>query len=157
MTDYIPQTGASKRYEAARKIIAAHDAAVDAYADATDMDEAYAAEARMEDATSDAVGILRALITPPSVGETEEQIVNRIMSEHGYHDPRTNSPESSLARDVARAAVRAGIQAAHETWEPADVPSQEQMLRWLGIKAGKTVNGDDAYFIPAQYIEREAI
>ena len=151
------QTSASDRYEAARKIIAAHDAAVDAYADATDLDEAMAADARMENATSGAVKALRALITPPSVGESEIEVAHRIVD--------ANLPDRLMHWDdkevltVAIQAFRAGIQSAHETWEAETAmrPSQEQMLRWLGIKFNQAPDMRGDIFIQAQMIEREEV
>ena len=57
------------------------------------------------------------------------------------------------------AAVRAGIQSAHETWEPSDHPSQEMMLRWLGIdfEDGTADDGEPAWCILPQTIEKEVI
>jgi hypothetical protein len=62
-------------------------------------------------------------------------------------------------RNATNRAVYAGMQRAHETWEPevALRPTQEQMLRWLGIKhlATLNLNGDPIFAIEAQPIERE--
>lgn len=151
MTEYIEQTSASDRYEAARKIIAAHDAAVDAYADATNLDEAMAAEARMENATSDAVKALRALITPPSVGESEHEMALEIAKAYW-------PTARGTAYEAAVRGIRAGIQYAHERWEPADHPSQEQMLRWLGLEYTEhAYGGVTDLIIEEQSIEKEEI
>lgn len=147
MTEYIPQTSASERIEAARKAIRVFDAAVDSIADATDLDEHEQGEARAERAALDCVAALRALITPPPVGETEEQIAERIV--------REKNDGWDWDMDIALKAVRAGIQSAHLTWEPADHPSQEMMLRWLGLTTERDDYGE--LYIPAQRIEKEVI
>lgn len=134
----VEQTSASDRYEAARKALAA--AAM--YGVAPGMSAQR--EAQM---VLDLVDALRALIAPPNVSESVEQIAANIERVYGGR----LSQETLL-----QMAVRAGIQSAHETWEPevAQRPSQEQMLRWLGVEHDL----DEAVgmlFIQAQYIERE--
>lgn len=136
MTNPIPQTSASERVEAARKALA------------------LVGGPGREKTLARA---LRALITPPGVGESEEAIANRLIEEvmdyarSGWLDGR------ELAMAGLLYGIRAGIQSAHESWEPADRPSQEMMLRWLGIKAERALHQDTLLFIPDQHIEKEVM
>lgn len=124
----IEQTSASDRYEAARKALAEYEA------HGTFLDDERAASA------------LRTLITPPSVGLSVEQIAENIERAYGGRLPLVT---------LLQMAVRAGIQSAHETWEPevALRPTQEQMLRWMEIEHEINRHGD--LYIPEQHIERE--
>lgn len=136
----VEQTSASDRIEAARKALAGYDRAKEV---------GFAPNALV---LADA---LRALITPPAVGESEEQIAQRIITESQARG--VAAPEGDFTDyGIALTGVRAGIQAAHETWEPevAQRPSQEQMLRWLGISFGH--NGDRIE-IHHQSIEKEVL
>lgn len=146
MTENVPQTSASDRIEAARKALEWYD----------DQSEAGGGIVAGGLAVADA---LRALITPPSVGESEATIAGRVLDDYftlTYEEMVTDSSGETVYAALM-AAARAGIQSAHERWEPADRPSQEQMLRWLGVTAEESVRDHDALFIPEQYIEREEI
>lgn len=127
----IPQTSASDRVEAAREVLAEYRRS-----QPSDYERAYA------DPLADA---LRALITPPGVGESERQIAERAV---------LTWDAGKTAVDNVEAAVRAGFQSAHETWEPSDHPSQEMMLRWLGLDY--TEDGD-VIIVHRKVIEREEI
>ena len=139
MTENIPQTSASERVEAARKL--------------ADHLEQMMTTAQWMPASEgiQAVHVLRSLITPPPVGESEENAVDRILAEWWRaHDYRIHIEHAMIL------AYRAGIQSAHESWEPADVPSQEFMLRHLGLRysdAGRPTH----IHIPFQNIEKEVI
>ena len=141
MTNYAPQASASDRVEAARKWLdnfAAQDAAERVCWH--DMPEDF----------EDFLAIVRALVTPPSVGESVEEIADAIQAPH-----RSNSGELNLViRSAITRGVHAGIAAAQEAWEPETAlrPSQEQMLRWLGIEHRAW---DHVITISAQIIERE--
>lgn len=150
LTTNIPQTSASERVETAQKALATWDDIYDGVP--ADMIE------READAVANA---LRALITPPAVGD--ESIAKRIAAEHYAGYAPANLPADlsweHLAQsfgEVAVAAFRAGIQSAHESWEPADVPSQEFMLRHLGIRYGDAGRPTHIH-IPFQNIEKEVI
>lgn len=140
----IPQTSASGRTQAAQR-------ALEAFENATpekgknDIDR-YALALEMADA-------LRALIAPPSVGESQVEIANRIGSEVASYGLSLRG----TADFAALMGIKAGIQSAHETWEPADHPSQEMMLRWLGIDYEDSIFHKDQIFIEPQFIEREVI
>ena len=145
--DYIPQSSASDRYDAARKALAEWDnGGVPGVRAAHDLAE-----------------VLRALITPPGVHESEEQIAVRILEKLVSDEPFIAAiiGGANLTRHVkalVAEGVRAGIQAAHETWECEDRPTQEQMLRWLGIEYDNRYNEagyEDGYLIIEQFIERE--
>lgn len=146
MTEYIPQGSASGRYEAARKALARYDV--------PDILHSIVAD--------DLADALRALITPPSVGESEERIAERIIQKVPSSLIQMDGslrfePEALVS--LVTAAVRAGIQDAHETWEPevAMQPTQEQMLRWLGLDYDESFDdeGEPALHIYSQFIERE--
>lgn len=128
----IKQTSASKRCTEARSASAQIDAWLDGFpADALAPEVIRAANA------------LRALITPPGVGEDVPTIAHNIVKTYGGRvDPDL----------LLQIAVRAGIQSAHETWEPVDVPSQEFMLRHLGLDYHEH---GDRLVVHAKYIERE--
>lgn len=129
------QTSASDRYRAAHEALAAFDSAE-----------------RGDEATAETVAFtLRALVTPPSVGESVEQIVDRILAQWRRDHDYAIDLEEAMVR-----AVSAGIQSAHEAWEPevALRPTQEQMLRWLGIRYGAAGRPTHIH-IPFQNIERE--
>lgn len=108
------------------------------------IERAKAALAEYVSASEDVADILREFITPPEVAH------------EGVAEAATNIEKAYGGRlDLGlllQMAVRAGIQIAHESWEPADKPSQEQMLRWLGIEYDET---DGVLFIPDQHIDRE--
>ena len=139
MTENIPQTSASERVEAARKL--------------ADHLEQMMTTAQWMPASEgiQAVHVLRSLITPPPVGESEENAVDRILAEWWRaHDYRIHIEHAMIL------AYRAGIQSAHESWEPADVPSQEFMLRHLGITYSQSTTFG-ALHIPEQLIDLEVI
>ena len=141
MNENIPQTSASERIEAARKALAWYD----------DDSEAGGGIVLGGQAVAEA---LRPLITPPGVGESEEQIVNRVTGATMAYGESEGLSVRGFVQAGVRFGIRAGIQSAHETWEPADKPSQEQMLRWLGIEHYEF---DAIVHISEQVIEREEI
>lgn len=101
-------TPASDRYAAAQKALAAYDA------DPT-------GRAR-ENALHDCVGALRALITPPATEETAEQIADDVMDEFAARTLPSDTVASAaqIIRGSLEDAVRAGIQAAWESWQSDD-------------------------------------
>lgn len=139
MTEHIEQTSASDRCEAARKALAAFE-------------QAPRVPIGYETLLADA---LRALIAPPSVGETAEQMADRLTSSVMTYAQAEGLTERGIAMAGIRYGFNAAIRAAHETWEPevAQRPSQEQMLRWLGISYGH--RDAQSIEIPFQIIERE--
>lgn len=96
---------------------------------------------------------LRALITPPPTGT-----IARIYARQAMRSEAIGRlvPDEQVEALIAEA-YHAGIQDAHESWEPADHPSQEMMLRWLGIDYGDSAFESDKIFIESQLIEREVI
>lgn len=150
MTKNIPQTSASERVEAAQKALDHYDAA-------------FAMRPLNGEDAERLAASLRALITPPAVGESEDRIVAEQL-----HWLKVNasialidfdSRGETLIENALRQAARSAIQSAHESWEPADVPSQEFMLRHLGIRYEESMFSDNAhqFFIPSQYIDKEVI
>jgi len=146
----IPQTSASERVEQARMFL-----------DRMSMRREIIGKREETTFETEAFAIIEGLVTPPSVGEGEETIAERVLAKLPNGLIQTDGslrfdPEALVL--LVETAVRAAIQSAHETWEPADRPSQEQMLRWLGVDARPArIKGDVRVFLPAQYIEREEI
>jgi hypothetical protein len=146
MTEYHEQTSASDRIEAARKVLTDYDE----HDEPRSLHERRMREYRLASA-------LRALITPPATSDSEEDVADRIVT--AFPSPYTPSVGYSYGElvELAITAYRAGIQSAHESWESADVPSQEFMLRYLGLDYwdGYADDGSNAWKIPAQSIEKE--
>lgn len=151
-TENTPQTSASERIEQAQKALAGYRGSDTYRVSGGTPEDSYdvldAAEAMAE--------ALRALITPPGVHESEPAIVKRVWDATPAH---ISGEGIRLQADdlfaMLRAAVRAGIQAAHETWEGSDWPSQEMMLRWLGIEYDE--HADGTLHIREQSIAMEVI
>lgn len=142
MPEFNEQTSASDRYAAARRALADYDA----------IDGWNGTHAVMI-ANADALALaLRALITPPGTSETVEQIVDRVLYEWRHTHDHAIDLEEAMVR-----AANAGIQSAHEAWEPevALRPTQEQMLRWLGISYDDGLINEGELFIYEQRIEKE--
>lgn len=139
MSENIPQTSASERVAEARRAVAtAKDFAISS----------------LPQWAHDLIAATEALITPPSVGESEEAIAERVLPDDS--SPDWSAPLFTEVRALIMEGIRAGIQSAHETWEPADRPSQEQMLRWLGLRYGDAGRPTHIH-IPFQTIEKEEI
>lgn len=160
MTDQIPMRSASERRAAATKVLAAYDASVR---------QDYAANAPA------LAGELRSLLEVPEVGISEDEIVTESVAValreldlgDGVRPSVTNLTRAirsgwidedgleSVIRRVARAAARRAERAALEHWEPADIPSQEFMLRHLGIEHEEYDDAGPMLSIPQQYIQKE--
>lgn len=152
MSEHIEQTSASDRHAAAREALdrlsrmpLRHEVVL---IDEPVRRHAYIKgyEIAVEEMRAE-LDTLRALITPPNVHESEHDMVMEIARAYYPHARGT-------AYEAAARGVRAGIQYAHERWEPADRPSQEQMLRWLGIEH-ELDRSVGMLYIREQYIERE--
>lgn len=152
MTENIPQTSASDRIEQARKALAEYE---------HDNEGApWLYNPEQDDSAALALA-LRALITPPHSHESLSDLALKI------HTAAINAAEDagitittdldSIMRNATNRAVYAGMQRAHEVWEPevALRPSQEQMLRWLGIEHDVLSYGQ--IHISEQFIDREEI
>lgn len=153
MTDTIPQTSASDRYEAARILLAAWDEAATPDANGCHDAGGFASRKNARIRLT-----LRALIIPPGHPLTvESEAVNDAVNRYDwpFHE-RIEISATELA-DMGTHLFRAGVQAAHESWEPADVPSQEFMLRHLGIEHEEqtTAGGREVIFVYQQDIEKE--
>jgi hypothetical protein len=150
MTENIPWTSASERQKAARKVLANFDGRTAALGPSVETLE----ERRLADA-------LRALITPP-ITPTEDDLprvysaaraaANREFASLGVQGYGADAHEVAL-----RAVFDAGIQSAHESREPADVPSQEFMLRHLGLdyRTSWDDEGEPSFYLTGQHIERQ--
>lgn len=151
----VAQTSASARVEHARVTIN------EAIAASEDEDSGIEGLITHRDNLIDA---LDEFISPPGIGMPElvrdfreritEQgslaVLGQRAVHEGGHEPAIEGYRLGLAD---------GEQYAHERWEPADRPSQEQMLRWLGIENHEEPRiGDTTKLrIPTQYIEKEVI
>lgn len=99
------QASASDRYQAAREVLAGYDNP----------------EADRQPTEADLADALRALIEPPSVGEGEEQIIDRVIAEFERETGFYNPPAVMVGvRNWLSRGINAGIQAANESWEPDD-------------------------------------
>lgn len=134
MTDQIPMRSASERRDAAAKVVAKFDDRT-AKLDST-------VETTLE---RELVAALRLLLEVPEVGVDEEDLIRSFDST--VFDNRD---------EVLRAGIRLGERMGLEHWEPADVPSQEFMLRHLGI-IHRPIPENGRIGIPAQSIEKEVI
>lgn len=171
MTDQIPMRSASERRDAARPVLmwlgVYADRAreiivdIDGSREAESMDDVFAVRDDADDHLSHYVqhiekqrAVLEALLEAPEVGVTEDEIVDGLLVEHDVVGERLESGE---VRALLIEAVRRAERAALEHWEPADVPSQEFMLRHLGITHRESVHADGTLYIPEQYIEKEVM
>ncbi|MBT2484803.1 MULTISPECIES: hypothetical protein [unclassified Microbacterium] len=147
MTENIPQTSASERIEQAQKVLAEFRNATPENGK-NDIDR-YRLALEMADR-------LEALITPPGVHDSERSLARDLITKTPAHVSGQGIRfQYDDLMEMLMSAIRAGIQYAHERWEPADHPSQEMMLRWLGITHEESVREHEAWFIPEQYIEKE--
>lgn len=141
--DPIPMRSASERRDAAAKVLVGFDARTRALG--TTVETSFEREL---------VDALRPLLEVPEVGITEDEIVAEsiavVLGEFDLGGDRQPTVAHLLdafrsgwldahdtewaIRRIGRAAVRSAEQAALEHWESADVPSQEFMLRHLGIE-----------------------
>lgn len=144
MTENIPQTSASERYEAARKALAEYNHQLQN-------------EGEWGTVPNRLAAAIRALITPPGSPLTvESEAVNDAVNAYDWPFHEHIDISATELADFGTQLFRAGVQSAHETWEPADVPSQEMMLRWLGLRysdAGRPTH----IHIPFQTIEKEEV
>lgn len=143
MTENIPQTSASDRIEQARKVA---DTIAYRLRTLQPVDPFLAQKA---------LDSIEALITPPSVGVDAQWEAAESIAAEVQRRMEGQASQKVMIYAAADRGFLAGIQYAHERWEPADRPSQEQMLRWLGIKFEQ--NDEYDIFIPKQHIEREEI
>ncbi|QNJ55582.1 hypothetical protein SEA_PHINKY_91 [Microbacterium phage Phinky] len=145
MTDQIPMRSASERRDAATKALSELRAGVDGPFGADSGLDSYtlAAVSALVDRIEPA---LKALLEVPEVGEDEEDLIRSFDST--VFDNRD---------EVLRAGIRLGERMGLEHWEPADIPSQEFMLRHLGIEHEEYDDAGPMLSIPQQYIEKEVI
>ncbi|QED11900.1 hypothetical protein SEA_MASHLEY_84 [Microbacterium phage Mashley] len=173
MTDQIPMRSASERRDAAQPVLMW----LGVYADrareiVTEIEESREADGlepviEARDAADDHLShyvqhiekqraVLEALLEVPEVGLTEDELVAEVIAEF-ERETGMHYPPAVLVgvRNWVARGIRAGERAALEHWEPADVPSQEFMLRHLGIGYRESVNAPGNLFIPTQHIKKE--
>lgn len=143
-----PQASASERIEAARTVLATYGAK-----DAEPGDPGSVAQLTVA---------LRSLLSlPPADQDAEDAIIQDAIDtafDRMTDDDFTEDRVLDALRACAESAVAASIQHAHETWEPADIPSQEFMLRNLGIKHKEIESeGQMRISIRPQWIKKEEI
>lgn len=182
MTEYIEQTSASDRLEAARAakrsltreaglldfireyldLIARPEGFIDGTGKRYTLEQADLAMWNAVASMNEAILSLRALITPPTTHESLSDLALKIhaaaLTAAEDAGIQITTDLDSIMRNATNRAVCAGMQGAHESWEPevAQRPSQEQMLRWLGVRY--TESAEQGYvYIPLQQIEREEI
>jgi hypothetical protein len=102
-------TSSSDRHDAARKVLQCFDK----IGTADDPD------AELMESAHLMAHILHTLIEPPATKETPEQIAHTLLTSRDLQDERLDAADV-LA--VTTAAVKAGIQAAWESWEPENSP-----------------------------------
>ncbi|QUE25377.1 hypothetical protein SEA_FIZZLES_83 [Microbacterium phage Fizzles] len=148
MTDQIPMRSASERREAARAVV-------------TEYEER--SRKLGESITTTYERALYSALVPllevPEVGLTEDEIIAEVIQRSTAHVSGAGiryQYDDLVA--MLRDAVRTAEQAALEHWEPADVPSQEFMLRHLGIEYEDARDDEadpDTIRIRTQYIAKE--
>ncbi|WNT45335.1 hypothetical protein SEA_BABYDOTZ_82 [Microbacterium phage BabyDotz] len=175
MSDQIPMRSASERRDAAKPVLMW----LGVYADrareiVTEIEESREADGleqviEARDAADDHLShyvqhiekqraVLEALLEVPEVGLTEDEIVKGAIDRASWHITAGDGVTFSYVNLVAMLtdAVRTAERAALEHWEPADIPSQEFMLRHLGIE-NELDPAVGMVFIREQYIEKEVI
>lgn len=175
-TDQIPMRSATERREAAKRVISWLRVQADRAREvineisdsrgASSMEDVFAARDAADDALEHYVAhiekqatILDALLEVPEVGISEKDVVDEAIRATPMHvsDEGLRITYDDLVTMLTNT-VRNAERAALEHWEPADVPSQEFMLRHLELDARPARNGDNEYlFIPAQYLKKEII
>ncbi|WP_217181583.1 hypothetical protein [Streptomyces sp. AC495_CC817] len=95
--------------------------------------------------------------TSPSAEESAEEIAKRLTDDVMTYAQMEGLTERGIAMAGIRYGFNAATQAAQTFPEPASVPSQLQMLLWLGVDFwdGYGDDGSNAWKIPAQSIEKE--
>ncbi|QQO39592.1 hypothetical protein SEA_PHABIA_83 [Microbacterium phage Phabia] len=178
MTDQIPMRSASKRRDAAKPVLmwlgVYADRAREVITDIEESREADGIEPVIEarDAADDHLShyvqhiekqraALEALLEVPEVGISERDIVKmaslRLITRLEEIGVVITTNVHAAVDGVLTDTVRLTEQAALEHWEPADVPSQEFMLRHLGIGYQESVNTPSNLFIPGQHIKKEVM
>lgn len=147
MTDQIPMRSASERRDAAAKVVAEYEGRLAKLGPSI--------ETTYERALYSA---LTTLLEVPEVGITEDEIVKGAIDRASWHITAGDGVTFSYANLVAMLTdvVREAERAALEHWEPADVPSQEFMLRHLGI-IHRPIPENGRIGIPAQSITKEVM
>ena len=129
-------TSASDRIEAARAVIERMDRA-------HKMTCSDPSDASRTTLYSEARDALRALITPPATDETPQQIAARIRDREGsptWEPDRAGRYTIQQVTLMMREAVEAGIQAAHEDWEPENAPGVDSgSLEVLATEASEVI------------------
>lgn len=107
-------TSSSDRYEAARAALTEYRGP-DVYTVHSDNpSERY----DVLDAAEVLAAALRSLIEPPATEETAGEIANRLVSTYEWPYSERREFRADELAEVLEEAVHAGIQAAHESWEP---------------------------------------
>lgn len=146
MTDQIPMRSASERRKAAQAVVTEYEGRLQKLGPSV--------ETTCERALYSA---LTPLLEVPEVGLTEDEIIAEAIQRSTAHVSGAGIRYQyddlvAMLRDAVRTAERAAL----EHWEPADIPSQEFMLRHLGI-IHRPIPENGRIGIPAQSIEKEVI
>lgn len=146
----VPMDSASERYENARRALKEHGRA-----DAEPDDPGSIAQLTLA---------LRSLLKDPTEGYDVAEIAQAILPDDAA--PEWSATLFAEVRALVAEGVQRGIYTAWETWEPADRPDQQTMLRWLGIEFFPDAypsepgdwggeSGEPMIFIDRQYIAQE--
>ncbi len=140
----ITATSASSRSQALRAALEIYDQ-VHARPERNDLDMVAAANV---------IQAARNLIDAPDTFAAAHEAADRIFTQ--CHSLGIEAHENE-AKAMIEEGYQAGVQAAWESWEPADVPCQEFMLRALGIDCHDSTDdeGNPSIFIRAQHIDKE--
>ncbi|QWY80168.1 hypothetical protein SEA_SALLYK_86 [Microbacterium phage SallyK] len=147
MSDQIPMRSASERRDAARGAVAEYEARSQRLGESV--------TTTYERALYSA---LIPLLEVPEVGISERDIVKmaslRLITRLEEIGVVITTNVHAAVDGVLTDTVRLTEQAALEHWEPADVPSQEFMLRHLGI-IHRPIPENGRIGIPEQFIDKE--
>lgn len=148
MTDQIPMRSASERRDAAQAVLAEYEGRSQKLGESI--------TTTYERALYSA---LKALLEVPEVGVTEDEMVAEVIAEFERETGMYYPPAVLVGvRNWVARGIRAGERAALEHWESADVPSQEFMLRHLGLEYEDARDDEadpDTIRIRTQFIAKE--
>lgn len=122
------QMSASKRVEDARALLASItevEAQIEASTEADGMDEVFEARDAAGDLLERAAAAIRALIEPPTIFGSVEEIRDELVPKVQAYAAREGLSDLGVIQAALRFGIDGGIDAAHESWEPDDYAEKQ--------------------------------